>query len=107
MVNILKDFCNVAVAREKRRLALNAISAGRPAPLVNVAMETPPVVVADVDRPSYTMLVTALNCFIFLPAFCELQFHQINMPQCPLIFFQVICLWLLWSQNKFMLVSLS
>lgn len=88
MVNILKDFCNLAVAREKRRLVpLNAISTGRPAPLVNVAMETPPVIVVDVDRPSYTMLVTVLNCFIFLPAFCELQFHQINMPQCLLIFF--------------------
>ena len=65
-VKILKYFYVIAVRREKGRLIpLNAIPTGRPTPLANVAIETPPVITVDVIRPVSTMLVIVLNRFIF------------------------------------------
>ena len=65
-VNILKGFCITAVAREKSRLVLlNVIPAGRSAPFADVEIETTPVITVYVIRPVSTMLVIALNCFIF------------------------------------------
>ena len=65
-VNILKDFCITAVAREKSRLALlNVIPAGRSVPITNAEIETTPVITVYVIRPVSTMLVIVLNCFIF------------------------------------------
>ena len=55
----------MVVAREESRLVpLNAVPTGRPAPLANAAIETPPVITVDVIRPVSTMLVTVLNGFI-------------------------------------------
>ena len=48
MVKILKDFCVMAVARERSRLVpLKAIPTGNPTPLANVAIEIPPVITVD------------------------------------------------------------
>ena len=77
MVIILKNFCNIPVAREEKRLVLlNAMSTSRPAPLLNVAMDTTLVIIVDVIRPVHTVLVIVLNCFIFLPDFHQFQFHK-------------------------------
>ena len=85
-VNILKDFPVIAIAREKTRLVpLNVIPTGRPA-LINAAVESPPVITANVIRPVSTMLVIVSNHFIFFLAFQELQFHQVNMPEFMLPF---------------------
>ena len=48
----------MAVAKEKRRLVtVKAMPTGRPAPLENAAIETPPVITVDIIRPVPTVLV--------------------------------------------------
>ena len=70
-VKIVKDFCVMAVTREKSRLVpLKAIPTGNPTPLADAAMLIPPVITVDVIRPTSTIPVTVLNRFIFL-AFCS------------------------------------
>ena len=65
-VNILKKFCIITVARVKDRLVLpNEIPTGRSIPLANVEMENPPVIAVDVVRPVPTILLIAINRFIF------------------------------------------
>ena len=67
MVKILKDFCEMAVAREISRLVpLKAIPTGNPTPLPNAAIEIPPVITVDVIRPVSTIPVIVLNRLIFL-----------------------------------------
>ena len=62
-----KDFCVMAVARERSRLVpLKAIPTGNPTPLANAAIEIPPVITVDVIRPVSTIPVIVLNRFIFL-----------------------------------------
>ena len=88
MVNILKDFSVIAVAREKSRVVqLTAIPRGKPAPTSNPAVEITPVITADVSRPVSRTLI-ALNPFIFLSTFNlqELQSHLANMPRLYLMF---------------------
>ena len=64
---ILKDFCVMAVARERSRLVpLKAIPKGNPTPLANAETEIPPVITVDVIRPVSTIAAIVLNCFIFL-----------------------------------------
>ena len=64
MVNVLMDFRVIAIAREKSRLvSFNAISTDKPASLANAAVETPPVIIFDVIRPSTLGIV--LKHFIF------------------------------------------
>ena len=66
-VKVLKDFRVMTAARERSRLVpLRAMPTGRPTPLVNAAIEIPPVATVDVIRPVSTMLVIVLNRFIFL-----------------------------------------
>ena len=66
MVNILKDFSVIAVAREKSRVVqLTAIPRGKPAPTSNPAVEITPVITADVSRPVSRTPLIALNPFIF------------------------------------------
>ena len=61
-VKVLKDF-----ARERSKLIpLKAMPTGRPTPLANAAIETPPVITVDVIRPVSTMSVVVLNHLIFL-----------------------------------------
>ena len=49
-VNILKDFCVIAVAREKTGLGpLNALPTGRPMPLAKVTIETPPAMYLELN----------------------------------------------------------
>ena len=56
----------MTVARERSRLvSLKAMPTGRPRPLANAAIETPPVITIDVIRSVSTMLVIVLNRFIF------------------------------------------
>ena len=82
MVNVLKDFYVITVARENIRLvSLNAIPTDRPTPLVNEAMETHSVITLDVTRPVSNTPVIASNRFIFLLACHGLQFHQAIVPQ--------------------------
>ena len=65
-VKVLKDFRVIAAAREKDWLVpLNAIPTGRPTPLANTAIKTPPVITVDVIRLVSTMLVIFLNRLIF------------------------------------------
>ena len=65
-VNISKDFCVMAVAKEKSRLVLlNVVPTSRPAPLANAAVEIPPVITVGVIRPISTMLAIALSHFMF------------------------------------------
>ena len=72
MVNILKYFHVIAVAREKSRLvSLNTIPTGRPAPLGNGATETPPVIAVGVIRPVSITRGIVLKHFIFF----QLQSH--------------------------------
>ena len=86
MVNILKDFCVIAVAREKNRpVFLNAKPTGSSAPLTNVAMENPPVMYVDVTRTVSIILTIVLNNSIFLLAFHKRQLHRANIPQFELI----------------------
>ena len=64
--NISKDFCVMAVAKEKSRLVLlNVVPTSRPAPLANAAVEIPPVITAGVIRPISTMLAIVLSRFMF------------------------------------------
>ena len=66
-LKVLKDFCVMAVARERSTLVLFMVMpTGRPTPLGNVAIEIPPVITVDVIRFVFTMLVVVLNRFIFL-----------------------------------------
>ena len=66
-VKILKDFCVMAVARERKRLVpLNAMPTGNPTPLANAAIESPSVITVDVIRPVSTITVIILNRFNFL-----------------------------------------
>ena len=59
-------FCIITVARVKDRLVLpNEIPTGRSIPLANVEMENPPVIAVDVVRPVPTILLIAINRFIF------------------------------------------
>ena len=61
----------MAVARERSRLvAPKAIPTGNPTPLVNAAIEIPPVITVDVIRPVSTIPVIVLNRFIVL-AICS------------------------------------
>ena len=56
----------MAIARENSRpVPLNAISTGGPAPFLDAAIETPPVMTVDVIRPVSRMSVIVLNHFIF------------------------------------------
>ena len=65
-VKIVKDFCVMAVTREKSRLVpLKAIPTGNPTPLANAAIETPPVITVDVIRPLSVISLVVLNGFIF------------------------------------------
>ena len=58
---------------EKSRLIpLNAIPTGKPTPLANAEIETPPVITVDVIRLISTMLVNLWNRYIFGPAVHEL-----------------------------------
>ena len=66
-VKILKDFCVMAVARERSRLVpLKAIQTGNPRALANAAIDIPPVITVDVIRSVSTIPVIVLNRFIFL-----------------------------------------
>ena len=67
-------------------IPLNVIPTGRPAALAIAALETSPVITANVIRPVSTMLVIVSNRFIFFLAFHKLQFHQANMPEFLLLF---------------------
>ena len=55
MLNILKSFHEITVAKKKKRklIPLSAIPTRRPTPHVNAAMETPPVIIVDVVRPVF------------------------------------------------------
>ena len=60
----------MTVARKRSRPASpKAAPTGRPTPLANVAVDTPPAITADVIRPVFRIPVIVLNRFIFL-AFC-------------------------------------
>ena len=66
-VKILKDFCVIAVARERSRLVpLKAIPTGNPTPLANAAIEIPPVITVDVIRRVPTVPVICIESFHFL-----------------------------------------
>ena len=81
-VKVLKDFHVMIVARERSRLVpLKVMSTGRPTPLANAAIETPPVLTVDVIRLVSTMPMIVLNRFIF---FCQ-PFKNFN-------FIKQICL---------------
>ena len=71
MVKILKDFLEMAVARERSRLVpLKAIPTGNSTPLANPVIEIPPVITVDVIRPVSAIPVIVLNRFMFL-AICS------------------------------------
>ena len=64
MVKVLKDFCVIAVARERSTLVpLKAMPTGNPTPLANAAIEIPPVITVHVIKPVSTIV---LNRFFFL-----------------------------------------
>ena len=87
IVNILKDFCVIAVLRQKNRLVyFNAITTGIPTPFPTLAMETPPVITVNVIRHVSIKPAIVLNQFIFLATFHKVQFHQANMLQFQLVF---------------------
>ena len=66
-VKIFKDFCVMAVARERSRLVpLKAMPTSRPAPLADAAMKIPPVITVDAIKPVSTIHVIVLNRLIFL-----------------------------------------
>ena len=66
-MKILKDFLEMAVAREGSRLVpLKAIPTGNPTPLANPVIEIPPVLIVDVIRPVSAIPVIVLKRFIFL-----------------------------------------
>ena len=70
-VKIFKDFCMMAVARERIRLVpLKAIPTGSPMLLAIAAIKIPPVIMVDVIRLVSMIPVIVLNCFIFL-AICS------------------------------------
>lgn len=62
------------------------IPTSRVAPLANIAIENPPVIIVDVIRAASITLVIVLNCIIFLTTFNELQSHRAKMPKFQLIF---------------------
>ena len=65
MVNILKDFRVINIAREKStQVPLNTIPTGIPTLLANVAMVTPSIINANVRPVSITLMI-ALNRFVF------------------------------------------
>ena len=65
MVNILKDFRVINVAREKStQVPLNTIPTEIPTLLANVAMVTPSIINANVRPVSITLMI-ALNRFVF------------------------------------------
>ena len=67
MVKVLKDFCVIAVARERSTLVpLKAMPMGNPTPLANAAIEIPPVITVHVIKPVSTISVIVLNRFFFL-----------------------------------------
>ena len=67
MVKVLKDFCVIAVARERSTLVpLKAMPTGNPTPLANAATEIPPVITVHVIKPVSTISVIVLNRFFFL-----------------------------------------
>ena len=71
-VKILKDFREMAVARERIRLVpLKTIPTGNPTPLANAAIKIPPVITVDVITPVPTIPVIVLNRFIFLCNFSQ------------------------------------
>lgn len=87
IVNVLKDFLEIAVAREKVSLIpLNTMSSGRSTPLTNAAMETHLVTTVDIIRPVSMMIEMYWIVLSFLPAGYKLQLHQANLPQILLIF---------------------
>ena len=56
-VMILKEFCVMAVERERSRLVpFKAIPTGNPTPLANAAIDIPPVITVDMIRPVSTIL---------------------------------------------------
>ena len=64
-VKILKGFCVIVVARERRRLVpLKSIPTGNPT--ANATIEFPPVITVGVIRPVSTILAIVLNRYIFL-----------------------------------------
>ena len=66
MINILKDFCVIVVAREKSMIiSLNAIPTRRSTQFANAAIEMPSVITVDVMKPVSTILAIVLNHFIF------------------------------------------
>ena len=66
-VKILKDLRVMAVVRERSRLVpFKALPTDNPTPLVNAAIDIPPVITVDVIRPKSTIPVIVLNHFIFL-----------------------------------------
>ena len=66
MVNILKDFRVIVIAREKSMIVpFNATPTRRSTQLANVAIETPPVITVDVMKLVSTMFAIVLNHFIF------------------------------------------
>ena len=68
MVKVLKDFCVIAVARERSTLVpLKAMPTGNPTSPANAAIEIPPVITVDVIKPVSTISAVILNRFIFLP----------------------------------------
>ena len=82
MVNILKDFCEIVVVREKSRtVSINGKPADRLKLLTTVAIGNPPVMSIDITRPVSIMLVIALNNFIFWLGFHILQLHKANILQ--------------------------
>ena len=86
-VKIFKDFRVMIVAREKSRLVpLKAMPTGKPTPLANAGIETPPVIIVDVIRPVSTMLVIVWNGFIFLASRSRTSLSLRKTPQFHLIF---------------------
>ena len=79
-VKILKDFCAMAVARERSRLVqLKAIPTANPMPLANAEIDISPVITVDVMRPVSTIPVIVFNRFIFWQFLHEPQFQSENM----------------------------
>ena len=93
MVKILKDFCEMAVARERSRLVPpKAIPTGSPTPLASAAIEIPPVITVDVIRPVSTIPVIVLNRFIFLPICSRTSISLKKYASISLSFFkQYVC----------------
>ena len=63
MVNMLKDFCVISVAREKKSKLVPLSATGKPTPPTNAVTETISTVTGDVIRPISAIFVIALNFF--------------------------------------------